>query len=156
MIDSTVSEFREDISLALACLNEFAEDSPEVHFSAAQLDSIVSDGYNEEEIREKFIEDRWLSDLLPALNWWIDVASILSTFQEIRNERGETLPLLNEALSSYTAALAEGAIYGAGPGRSYPASMELLKRYRLYTRSVCALAQQICPGADLSWFVGQA
>jgi hypothetical protein len=102
------------------------------------------------------IDDEWLSDILPALNWWIDVAGILSTFQNLRTERGETLPLLNEALSSYTAALAEVAFHGAGPRRSYPASMELMKRSRPYTRSVCALAQRLCPEADLGWLWKQA
>jgi len=156
MNNSRVSETSPtETTQAVAILSEFASDLPHVRFTGEQLDLIVS-GEQDEEMESSFADGYYLSYVLPALNWWIELAETLSTFQKRGTERTKLVPLLNDVLSSYTNAVAEGPCYSTAQTRRVPASMELLKRYRLYTRSVCALAQQICPGADLSWLVGQA
>jgi hypothetical protein len=156
MNDSRVRETSPtETAEALKCIAEFASDLPHVHFTGEQLDLIVS-GTQSEETETPFADGYYLSYVLPALNWWIELAEALSTFQKRGAERARLLPLLNDVLSSYTNAVAEGICYSTHLTGRAPASMELVKRYRLYTRSVCALAQQICSEADLGWLLKQA
>jgi hypothetical protein len=139
---------------------EFKEDLPPRSFTVKQLDEIVAGDYSEVKMAYSAIEDHWLLDALSGLNWWVEVATYLVIHQNPVPERAKPLPLLNEALSSYTAALAEGhyternsETKGCPP---HPATMEFMKRYRLYTVSICATAQRLCPDADLEWLLNQA
>jgi hypothetical protein len=133
---------------------------PHRSFTLKQLDEIVAGNYGEVKMAEYAIEDQWLLDALSGLNWWVEVATYLVIHQNPVPERAKPLPLLNEALSSYTAALAErhyternSDTKGCPP---QPATMEFMKRYRLYTLSICATARRLCPKADLSWLLKQA
>ncbi len=67
------------------------------------------------------------------------------------------LSLLNDTLSSYTAALAKTMHYSDVPHEEgFPANFELLKRYRLYTRYLCELARELWPKVKLGWLYQQA
>jgi hypothetical protein len=46
--------------------------------------------------------------------------------------------------------------YGRAPYGSAPMSVQFLKRYRLYARAVCEVAQKCWPEHDLDWLFQQA
>ena len=67
--------------------------------------------------------------------------------------REKLLGLRSEVLNAYLATFREGYLFGACADgsviREAPASIELLKRYRLFTRGVCEAAKEVWPNVNL-------
>jgi hypothetical protein len=111
-----------------------------------------------------FADGFYLEDVLPAISWWIQVANSLLYGRSMdgmpfepgfEEEKAKLQALLSDVLSSYPAALAEGPFYSNSPSRRAPAAMELLKRYRLYTRYVWAFGREMWPEVNLKWLEKQ-
>jgi len=142
-----------------------SEDPPRLVFPVSYLDEVIEGKADVVEQLEKDMADGYyLHSILPAIEWWIGVTNALALGRGKRwvvenprfeKRKSKLLQLLNDALSSYAAALAEGIYFSESLERS-PAGVELLKRYRLYTRAVCATAQKIWPDVDLGWLLKQA
>ncbi len=71
------------------------------------------------------------------------------------DKKRNLIALLNDVLSCYAAAFAESGLSLSASDR-IPAGMEMLKRYRLFTRYVCAFAKEVWPNVDLGWLFKQA
>jgi hypothetical protein len=103
--------------------------------------------------------------VLPAIDWWTGALKAMSNAgydeDDIRYEpalerqKSKLLGLLNDALCCYASAVAEDSHFSNPDSdilcREKPATVELLRRYRIYTRAVCALAKEAWPKADLDW-----
>jgi hypothetical protein len=128
-----------------------------------ELDAIV-EGKNTEDLESSIADGLYLQNVLPAINWWLDVAQDMSGGNGMKhtlwstaheNQKRNLIALLNDVLSSYAAAFAEaGLSFSASP--RIPAGMEMLKRYRLFTRYVCAFAKEVWPEVELGWLLKQA
>jgi hypothetical protein len=148
----------------LRSLVESKENPPHLRFTVDELDKIV-EGKQGEEMESSFADGFYLSYVLPALNWWIDVSESIALGRsmggitcepEFEGQRAKLIVLLNDALSNYAAALAEGPYFTDSISALAPAGMEFLKRYRLYTRAVCDFGQEVWPEVDLGWLSKQA
>jgi hypothetical protein len=92
-------------------------------------------------------------NVLPSLDWWRQVATRLAEMGQ--DDNFETLPafkpqhqrllsLLSDVFQAYVPA--ERASFNCSPGNS---ALKLLRCYRLYTRHICELAEEIWPLAHL-------
>jgi hypothetical protein len=147
----------------IAALAQCRDNLPHFILTIDELDEIV-EGKNTDDLQASFACGGYLTDVLPALDWWIQCTKALSLgtstdwidFHPVfEREKSKLTELLNDALSSYAAALAEGSYYSDNKCAA-PAGFELLKRYRLYTRHVYAVARQIWPDVNLDWLLKQA
>jgi hypothetical protein len=145
--------------VALRDIVKSLDTAPTSHFSVMRLDEIA-DGKLDESIEHDFTFGFYKGSMLSNLDWWVEVMKTLAwggydeedaDFNEPFEQKKENLiELLNDALSSFTASLAEDFRFTTADNRrSSPATVEFLKRYRLYTRAVCAVAQESWPNADL-------
>jgi hypothetical protein len=138
------------------------ESLPYTFLTINELDEIV-EGKDTEDLEHSIADGIYLKNVLPAIDWWTDVALDVAGGNGMEDEyytpaydaqKNGLLALLNDALSSYTAALTETALHR--DSERIPAGMELLKRYRLFTRYVCAFAQEVWPNVDMGWLLKQA
>ena len=139
-------------------LVEFAEDMNNFGFSVAELDEIA-DGKNTAVNLKKVKEAVCLLELLPSIDWWVGLSICPSSGRRARGIDGDPalrelwerlLPLLNDVLANYAPALASMRIY-SGHGDDGAAHIELLRRYRIYTRAVCDFARYAWPNVNLDW-----
>jgi hypothetical protein len=171
MSSFSANSFQESSFLSMlvspTTLAECFENRPTLTIPVEHLDEIVAGTYdNVQELEAGFAEGHYLHAFLPALEWWIDVSKALTVANVINlvNEEpfaAETkqdpglVKLLNDALSIYAAALGEAPEFSGAYYRPMPATMEFLRRYRMYTRAVCAFAQQVWPNMDLGRLLEQ-
>ena len=97
----------------------------------------------------------WFDDFLPALNWWRAVGDVALETSLDQNELGpdpalkeqrHTLSrLLADVLQAFLPALQESSPYSAEFASNGDEAIELLKRYRLYTRAVEQLVLHVWP-----------
>jgi hypothetical protein len=139
---------------------------PRVCFTLDELDAIV-EGNNTEDLESSCGDGFYLHSILSAINWWTNVAQDIAggngmeakfVVPEYEGQKRTVIALLNDVLSSYAAAFAESPYYcsdDVSSGR-VPAGMELMKRYRLFTRYVCAFAKEVWPDVNLEWLLKQA
>jgi hypothetical protein len=115
----------------------------------------IADGVATEDDSSAVCDGAWFDDVLASLDWWRDAAEALLTNDEeyyespnpaFSQQREEILRLLGDVLMAYVPAQREQVIYADETGG--PASLELLKRYRLFTPYVCAFAQELFPGTS--------
>lgn len=142
-------------------LAEFAEDLKHFGFSVAELDEIA-DEKNTEAHLKSVADGVYLCSLLPSIDWWVGISTCLSFGRSaagiygdpaFKKQRDRLLPLLNDTLTSYAPALAVTQRYSDSDGGA--ASLELLKRYRLFTRAVCEFARDVWPDVKLDWLYQQ-
>ena len=161
---STQAMLLSAVPQGLKRLAECGEDLPHICFTLDELDIIV-EGEHTENLEPLFEDGTYLRQVLPALDWWIWVTDSLNQGRsmngafaeaEFEEQRAKLLFLLDDVLSSYTAALAEGPIYSACHTNGHSAGLELMKRYRIYTRYVCAFAQDVWPAVDLGWLLNHS
>jgi hypothetical protein len=142
-------------------LVDYAGDLNVFGFSVAELDEIA-DGKNTEVHLESVGDGVYLFSLLPSIDWWAGISTCLSLGRSTagiygdpacEEHRKRILPLLNDVLTSYAPALAVTQLYSDSYGGA--ASMELLKRYRIFTRAVCDFAHDVWPDVDLDWLYQQ-
>jgi hypothetical protein len=97
-----------------------------------------------------------IRNVLPSLDWWRQVAGRLAevgqddnleTRLDFEPQHQRLLLLLSDVFQAYVPAERAGASYSCSPGN---AALRLLRHYRLYTRYICELAQEIWPLANLS------
>jgi hypothetical protein len=157
MISSVVPE-------GIQRLADCAAAGPHPYFTVAELELIVQ-GEDTKDLESSLADGIYMQEILSAIEWWISVADCLlcgtgikSKFAdaEFEEQRTKLLSLLNDVLSSYSAALAEGTFYSRHNSLRVPAGVELLKRYRLYTRYVCAFARETWPDVNFEWLLKQA
>jgi hypothetical protein len=149
----------------ITALAERRDDLPHFILTIDELDEIV-EGKNADAMESSFPGGSYLLDVLPALDWWVECTKALSLGKStdwidfhpvFEREKSKLIELLNDALSSYAAALAEASFYSDTKfGQAAPAGLELLRKYRLYTRHVCAVAREMWPDVNLDWLLKQA
>ena len=139
------------------------DNRPILIFPVEDLDAILDGTYQYRKgLEADLLDGRYFHELLPAIGWWVEVTQALSIGRFESNEsvfdrrKDKIIELLNDALSSYAAALAEGNYFCDNEPKGAPASIKFIKRYRLYTRAVCELAKEILPYVDLDWLFQQA
>jgi hypothetical protein len=133
-------------------------------FSIDQLDRIADGKMDDEEdvLTEEFA---WLKDLRTCLGWWEDTATGLLDAHEpehsqllprtdTEKERNEVCELLSDVYGAYVPALKSGYSFDRNWDDN-GARLNLLKRYRLFTRCVCTLAQQVWPGVNMDSLLQQ-
>jgi hypothetical protein len=154
MITSTAPE-------GIRRLVDYSEDLHGFGFSVAELDEIV-DGKNTAAHLESVGDGVYLFSLLPSIDWWAGISTCLSLGRSTAGNYGDPafeehrkriLPLLNDLLTSYAPALAATMCYSGSYGGAV--SLELLKRYRIFTRAVCDFARDVWPGVNLEWLYQQ-
>lgn len=155
-------------------LAECYDSRPSLPIQVEDLDKIFDGKYeNLKGLEGDIVFKQYLREYFPALEWWIKVTRALAYRQfddgsgspgdlnwPFEEEKNNLLKLLNAALSLYAPSLEEdmnlyhlefsSVEYGCAP-----TSVEFLKRYRLYTRAVCAVAQKCWPDHDLGWLLQQ-
>jgi hypothetical protein len=142
-----------------------SENPPHLVFPVDHLDELVAGESNTESLEAGFVDGRYFDQILPSLEWWIDIMRALSWGGNDPNDvdvqpgfekqKANLLKLLKRVLSGYAEALAEDSYFSGSDSRRAPASIELVKRYRLFTRAICAVAQDLWPQADLGWLLRQ-
>jgi hypothetical protein len=138
---------------------------PYMMFTLAELDGIV-EGKDTEDLESSCADGIYLQGMLSAIDWWTDVAQDIAGGNGMKAEfdvaglegqKHNVTALLNDVLCSYAAAFAETPYYSDDlTSCRIPAGMELLKRYRLFTRYVCSFANEVWPSVDLGWLLKQA
>jgi hypothetical protein len=140
-----------------------SERLPWTCFTVDELDAIV-EGKDTEDLESSIADGIYLQGVLPAIKWWLDVAQDMAggngmkhdfCISAYEDQKQNLLALLNDVLSSYAAAFAEAGLSFSASDR-IPAGMEMLKRYRLFTRYACAFAQEVWPEVELGWLLKQA
>jgi hypothetical protein len=144
-------------------LAECGERLPHICFTVEELDAIV-ESKDTEDLESSCADGIYLQSMLPAIKWWLDVAQDMAGGNGMKHDfwtpvyedqKHNLLALLNDVLSSYAAAFAEARLsFSALP--KIPAGMEMLKRYRLFTRYVCDFAKEVWPEVELGWLLKQA
>lgn len=129
------------------------------------LDEIIEGKADTKSLEDDFLSGCYLHEILPSLDWWMDISNTISHGRFDRSTNVQTvfdkhkdrlIELLNDALCQYTSALAESNNFRDRDSDEAPASIELLKRYRLYTRAVCAFAKEVWPEVEFGWLLKQA
>jgi hypothetical protein len=153
---------------AIKKLVECGECVPTLGFPLEELDEIVDNPENDPDSGGyKFVT--CASSVLTAIGWWTDVMTAITfggydsddiDFQPAFLQRkSELMGLLNDALSCYASALAEDCYFetpgSARKSTKNTATVELLRRYRIYTRAVCSVAKDAWPEGDLDWLFKQ-
>lgn len=97
----------------------------------------------------------WFDEFLPSLNWWRSLGDLAleTSIDEgdfgpdlsLQEQREGLLRLLTEVLLAFVPAQQETSAYSEAWGCGGPATLDLLKRYRLYTRAVEQLVAQVWP-----------
>jgi hypothetical protein len=146
-------------------LAEMGDDpAPRLHFSIKELAEIAY-GQNIEMHEESLGDGTYLSNVLPCLAWWGDVARALALGNSDEGEYGETqfeeqgakyLKLLNDVFSGYAAALAESPYYAGYGSSTRPAGLELMRRYKAYIDEIMELTEDVWPGVDFLWMLRDA
>jgi hypothetical protein len=141
-------------------LAEYAEDFNPFGFSVAELDEIA-DGKNTAVHLENVKSRVFLLDILRSIDWWVGISTCPPHGRSVRGIDGDPafeeqweqlLHLLNDVFASYTPALDAMQRYSrSGVAASAAADIELLRRYRIYTRAVCDFARDVWPHVDLGW-----
>jgi hypothetical protein len=100
----------------------------------------------------------WFSDLLPAVNWWQDLADNCLHGPDGDGsgganpklaKQGENLSLLlSDVLTAYVKAHRESPAYTDDWGNVGPGMMQFLNCYRLYTRAVEAVVVEVFPDVN--------
>jgi hypothetical protein len=153
------------VPYGLKTLAELSEDTPIFCFSASGLDEMLLEDENIEGLENDISDGLYFGNILPAIQWWIDVSKALTIGRgdaldlykpEFKEHRANLITLVNDALSAYAAALAEAAEFSDKSSCRAPASIELLKRYRLFTWYVRSFAREVWPGVDLGWLENRA
>lgn len=101
----------------------------------------------------------WFDDFLAILNWWRSVSEVLlgstEAGDDLRPEpafshhRQALVKLMGDVMEAFVPAIQEGHTYSGDWMNVFTASQELVKRYRLYTRYVCAFAQELFPDVNM-------
>ena len=125
----------------------------ETGFEVDGLDRIADGAPTAEDEGDVICEIDWFGGFLDSVNWWRSAAESLLMSNKCMSspdpdfaEQGEEIfRLLGDVLMAYVPAQREW-IYADDQERG--ASMELLKRYRLFTRYVCAFARELFPGTS--------
>lgn len=153
----------EGLRLLAWCCENRPSDS---FFSVDDLDAIAEN--ENTDIDGEGPDGASIHSALGYINWWLRVAEALTFGRSTKGliadpafdeQRAKVLSLLNDTLSSYAAALAENLYYAGAETyqtATYPAHLELFRRYRLYTRHVCGFAREVWPDVELDWLHGQA
>jgi hypothetical protein len=107
----------------LKMLAEWGEDQTQLHYvSIDELDEFVEGINTPEHTDEVLLDGIYLQGVLPAVDWWIDVADALLLGRnkvgtwgepEFNEQQAKLIALLNDVLSGYAAALAESPYYDA-------------------------------------------
>jgi hypothetical protein len=133
-------------------------------YDVEEFDRLL-DGKATEEDFDSFLQPDWWWEFRDTLAWWEDVAGHLlennrydcSPDPLFAQQRAELFRLLNDVYCAYVPHIREqlkyddrdvtmlGGTYEEHAARWYSASLELLKRYGLYTRYVRAFAQELFP-----------
>jgi hypothetical protein len=145
-------------------LAKFAEDLNDFGFSVAELDEIA-DGKNTAVHLENVKCRVFLLDILRSIDWWVGISTCPSHGRSVRWVDGDPalkeqweqlLHLLNDVFASYTPALDAMQRYSrSGVAASAAADIELLRRYRIYTRAVCDFVRDAWPNVKLDWIYQQ-
>jgi hypothetical protein len=144
-------------------LAECAERLPHMSFTVDELDGII-EGRDTEALESSCADGCYLDAVLPSIDWWLDVAGDMVggngmehdfSMPGYEDQKQNLTALLHDVLSSYAAAVAESGLSMSASNR-IPAGMEMLRRYRLFTRYVCSFAQEVWPEVDLGWLLKQA
>jgi hypothetical protein len=175
---SIISMLLSTAPMAVRDLVKCFESTPKFGFPLEELDEIV-DNPEKDPGSEGYSFVTCVEFVLPAIDWWTDVMRAIATggydaddidYQPAFSRRkSELMGLLNDALSCYASALAEDCNFGTPeedyefetlnadnkPRKKNPATVELLRRYRIYTRAVCSVAKEAWPNADLVWLFKQ-
>lgn len=130
-------------------------------FEVADLDKIV-DGKMRRKIAPYLLFDGYLlSNIRKHIDSWIQIASDLNLgngpeakFQPAyARQRQALLGLMDDALSSYSAAFSQNSRWGERSDTKRVLDqkpvIELIKRYRLFTRYVCKFAKEVWPDVNL-------
>jgi hypothetical protein len=84
-----------------------------------------------------------------------DDKTLLLPRPDNEKERNEICKLLSDVYGAYVPALKSGYSFDRNWDDN-GAGLNLLKRYRLFTRSVCTLAQQVWPQANMERLLQEA
>jgi hypothetical protein len=100
----------------------------------------------------------WIGDFLPSLNWWIELSH---AGLEIQNTDGDCRPnlaffdrrvtlshLLADVMAAFVPALLDTSTYAEDWLDREAATLDLLKRYRLYAENVEAFVLEVLPDVD--------
>ncbi|WP_158792449.1 hypothetical protein [Granulicella sp. L60] len=153
----------EDSFGTLEAINRCRVNRPTLTISVEDLDAIYEGRYKYARgLEEDLLDGRYFNEMLPAVGWWVEVTQALSRARFADNDtvfdrrKNLLLKLLDDVLSTYAAALAEGNSFCDTQPEGSPASIKFMRTYRMFTRAVCALAREIFPNVDLHWLLKQA
>jgi hypothetical protein len=159
---SIISTLLSTAPLGIKGLVECHERAPRFAFSLEDVDQLVDNPEKNPDL-EGWRFGACTQFVLPAIDWWTDVLKAMSNggYDEenigyqpaLERQKPKLLELLNDALCCYASAVAEDGHFCADSDtfEKKPATVELLRRYRIYTRAVCAVAKEAWPMADLDW-----
>jgi hypothetical protein len=147
------------LSEELNALNEISRlldnrPNAQTGFEVETLDRIADGVPTADDEGDVICDVEWFGGFLNSVNWWSSAAESLlrkhyrhgtSPDPAFAEQGEEIFRLLGDVLMAYVPAQREW-VYADDLDRE--ASMELLKRYRLFTRYVCAFAQELFPGTS--------
>jgi hypothetical protein len=125
------------------------------YFTVQELDELVA-GSDPETDALRIEAGGYMAGLLPAVDWWIAVLDAIAfekdghsvTGTDFKDERAHCVNLLHVALTTYSDALR--GTYRFEDDVVVEAHIKLLKSYHLFTRAVCAYAEQVWPEVSFS------
>lgn len=98
-----------------------------------------------------------MDEIFKRLNWWKGIAIVLldgARLQDDEKKRSEILSLFADVLAAYIPALKSGYSFDCDYENNGP-RLEVLRRYHLFTRYVCAFAQEVWPDVNLERLLQQ-
>jgi hypothetical protein len=147
-------------------IGSWLDHKPEFRVRVDELEAIAH-GAKAQEVSEVMDFSFWFDDFMPSLNWWREVSDSLLHSKDVdltlppepsfAAHRQTLSKLLNDTLSAFSPAWQVGCYVSDDWLENGRATLlELLKRYRLFTRYVCALAQEIWPDVNLERLLEQS
>lgn len=150
------------LPMGLAMLGSSLEEPPPgIQSRVDELDAIV-DGTAATPEQAGYADGTYMGRFLEHLEWWKDASEALLCGRGMESDYGNSYPeqkaklraLIGDILDAYKDALAQTVFFqldDANPAAHYV----LLRRYRLFTRYVCAFAQEVWPEANLKRLLQQ-
>lgn len=152
-IDAFGAEYDIEALENLASLIVHDDSTKRMRFTVLELDEIAK-GKELPRQCSHMGDGHYLHGLFSSLGWWKSVAEQLTSGREsvyadpqFRKEREKGLKLLAEVFSGIVPAMAQTMFYTETD--SLEPHIELLRRYRRFTRHVCTWARKVWPEVNL-------
>jgi hypothetical protein len=120
-------------------------------YEAKYLDEVAHGRKSKRHIEKAKDSTYYIDELYASTGWWTRIIYEASIGRNRRRPPKELYEEMNDVFCCFAGVYRESHVYELDGHRT----LELLKRYRIFTRSVCSFAQEVLPDMNLQALLDQ-